>query len=158
MKMTNELVRNAVTENDREIINWRVMHAPREVVFEAWRNPEQLASWWGPNGFTNTFQTFEFEQGGQWEFVMHGPDGTDYKNKSEFTVIEAPERVVFKHLNGPHFQMTAIFEEVDANNTKLTWRMLFDTAKEFEMVKSYAVEGNEQNFDRLQALLLEQRG
>ncbi|REE56282.1 uncharacterized protein YndB with AHSA1/START domain [Paenibacillus taihuensis] len=156
--MTNELIRNAVTESDREIVNWRIMHAPREVVFEAWRNPEQLASWWGPNGFTNTFDTFEFKPGGDWEFVMHGPDGTDYKNKSQFIEIDAPERIVFKHLNGPHFQMTATLEEVDANNTKLTWRMLFDTAGEFEMVKSYAIEGNEQNFDRLQAVLQKLRG
>jgi len=83
---------------------------------------------------------------------MHGPDGVDYKNKSVFVEVVKPERIVFQHVSGPRFQVTATFAE-EAGKTRLTFRMLFETAAECAKVKVYAVEANEQNFDRLEAQL-----
>src|SRR6185369_4961866 len=65
---------------DREIITARVVNAPRELVWQAWTDPKHLAAWFGPHGFRNTFHEFAPKPGGHWRFVMHGPDGTDYKN------------------------------------------------------------------------------
>jgi len=138
--------------SDREIVTTRIIDAPRELVFKAWTDPEHLALWWGPKGFTNTFQEFDMRPGGVWRFVMHGPDGVDYKNKSVFVEIVRPERLVFRHVSGPQFQVTATFDE-QAGKTRLTFRMLFDTAAECANVKGFAVEANEQNFDRLEAQL-----
>ena len=90
--------------------------------------------------------------GGGWRFVMHGPDGVDYKNKSVFVEVAKPERIVFQHVSGPRFQVTATFAE-EAGKTRLTFQMLFETAAECAKVKVYAVEANEQNFDRLEAQL-----
>ena len=90
--------------------------------------------------------------GGVWRFVMHGPDGVDYKNKSVFVEVVKPERIVFQHVSGPRFQVTATFAE-EAGKTRLTFQMLFETAAECTKVKVYAVEANEQNFDRLEAQL-----
>jgi uncharacterized protein YndB with AHSA1/START domain len=90
--------------------------------------------------------------GGTWQFIMHGPDGVDYQNKSVFVEIVKPERIVFQHVSGPKFQVTATFEDLDGK-TRLTFRMLFETATEFDKVKTYAVEGNEQTFARLEAHL-----
>ena len=70
--------------SDREFANSRVFDAPPERVFRAWTDPNHLAQWWGPKGFTNTFEEFDLRPGGPWRFVMHGPDGTDYKNHSVF--------------------------------------------------------------------------
>jgi len=134
-----------------ELVTMRVMNASPTLIYEAWSNPENLAQWWGPNGFTNTFHEFDFRQGGLWEFVMHGPNGVDYPNKSEFVEI-APERIVLRHLCAPHFQLTATFEEVDGK-TRLTWRQLFENAATFNAVKNIAVPANEQNLDRLEAQL-----
>jgi hypothetical protein len=53
----------------------RVISAPRELVFEAFTEVRHLSRWWGPEGFTTT-RAFEFRVGGEWDFVMHGPDGT----------------------------------------------------------------------------------
>src|ERR1700730_9629904 len=64
---------------DREIVISRVINAPRELVFEAFTEVRHLSRWWGPDGFTTTTRAFEFRVGGEWEFVMHGPDGTDYQ-------------------------------------------------------------------------------
>src|SRR5207245_2372910 len=64
---------------DREIVISRVISAPRELVFEAFTEVRHLSRWWGPEGFTTTTRGFEFRVGGEWDFVMHGPDGTDYQ-------------------------------------------------------------------------------
>ncbi len=138
--------------SDREIVTTRVIDAPRELVFKAWTDPDHLVHWWGPKGFTNTFQEFDMRPGGIWRFVMHGPDGVDYKNKSVFVEVVKPERIVFRHVSGPQFQVTATFAE-QAGKTKLTFQMLFETAAECDKVKVYAVEANNQNLDRLEAQL-----
>jgi hypothetical protein len=69
-----------------------------------------------------------------------------------FVEIVKPERIVFQHVSGPRFQVTATFL-AQADKTRLTFEMLFETAAECEKVKAYAVEANEQNFDRLEAQL-----
>ncbi|MDB5085385.1 MAG: activator of Hsp90 ATPase 1 family protein [Bacilli bacterium] len=135
---------------ENELVTTRIFDAPRELVFEVWTKPEHLAQWWGPKGFTNTFQEFDFRPGGTWQFIMHGPDGVDYDNKSIFVEIVQPERIVFQNLSGPKFQVTATFEDFNGK-TRLNFHMLFDTAAEFDNVKTYAVEGNQQTFERLEA-------
>jgi uncharacterized protein YndB with AHSA1/START domain len=140
--------------SDREIVSTRDFRAPRELVFKAFSDPTWLVHWWGPKGFTNTFQMFDMRPGGFWRFVMHGPDGVDYENESVFVEIVKPERIVFRHLRPVHeFQMTVTFVEQDGK-TRLTWRMLFPSAAECDRAKMYVVDANEQNFDRLEAQLL----
>jgi uncharacterized protein YndB with AHSA1/START domain len=88
-----------------------------------------------------------------WRFVLHGPDGVDYKNESVFQEVVEPERIVFHHLRPMHrFQVAASFAD-EAGRTRLTWRMLFESVAECERVKSFVVEANEQNLDRLEAQL-----
>ena len=140
---------------DCEIISSRVLDFQRERVFQAFTDPGQLARWWGPNGFTNTFYEFDLRPGGTWRFVMHGPDGVDYPNHSVFVEVVPLERFVFHHLSGPEFQGSATFEDLNGR-TKVTFRQLFMKAAEFEQVKNMCVEANEQNFDRLSALLVGQ--
>jgi uncharacterized protein YndB with AHSA1/START domain len=53
--------------------------------------------WWGPEGFTTTTRAFEFRVGGEWDFVMHGPDGTDYQEWISWTEIAPPERIALLH-------------------------------------------------------------
>jgi uncharacterized protein YndB with AHSA1/START domain len=139
--------------NDKELVSARIFNSPRELVFKAWTDPKHLAEWWGPDGFRNTFHEFDLRPGGTWDFTMHGPDGTDYKNKNVFTEIVRPERIVFRHIELVHtFEVTATFDII-GEKTKLTFRMHFDDADEFEKVKSFIKEANEQNFDRLERKL-----
>jgi uncharacterized protein YndB with AHSA1/START domain len=137
---------------DREILSTRVFDYPPQRVFEAFRNPNELMCWWGPKDFTNSFQEFDLRPGGSWRFVMHGPDGKDYKNESMFVEVAPAERIVFDHLCNPKFRMTLTFEDL-AGKTRLHWRMLFETAAVCAAVKQYAPQANEQNFDRLAAQL-----
>jgi len=137
---------------EREIISARVVNAPRELVWKAWTDPQILARWWGPQGFTNTFHEFDLRPAGSWRFTMHGPDGADYPNASIFLEIVKPERILFNHVSSPAFQVTTTFES-QGTKTKITFHMLFPTAADCEKVKSFIPRANEQNFDRLEAQL-----
>jgi uncharacterized protein YndB with AHSA1/START domain len=139
---------------DRELVTSRVIYAPRERVFQAFSNPERLARWWGPRGFTSTFHEFDLRPGGAWRFVMHGPDGKDYANQSVFLDVVPPERVVFMHVSAPRFEMTITFA-AQGDSTVVGWRQLFETAAECRRIARFAVDGNEQNLDRLAAHLFE---
>ncbi|MBB6734596.1 SRPBCC family protein [Cohnella zeiphila] len=139
---------------EKEILSVRVFDAPREQVYEAWSNPERLARWWGPNGFTNTFDAFDWRPGGDWKFTMHGPDGVDYPNHNVFVEMVPFERIVLDHVVSPEFRVTATFENAEGG-TKLSFRQQFKHAEQFEPIKEICNDGNEQNFDRLGAVLAE---
>jgi uncharacterized protein YndB with AHSA1/START domain len=140
---------------DREIVVSRLFDAPRERVFAAWADPKHLAQWWGPNGFTTTTHTFDLRPGGVWRFVMHGPDGTDYKNRIVFIEVAEPNRIVYKHAGEEGdepvtFQTTVTFAD-EGGKTRLTMRAVFATAAErAEVVQKHgALEGAHQTIARL---------
>src|SRR5436189_119282 len=95
---------------DRELNISRLLNAPIELVWEVWTNPKHIKNWWGPNGFTNTITKMKVEPGGEWDLVMHGPDGTDYKNKSIYKEIVKHKKIVYEHISGPKFLATIEFE------------------------------------------------
>jgi len=138
---------------ERELTISRLLNAPRELVWEVWTKAEHIKNWWGPTGFTNTIFSMEVKPGGVWDFIMHGPDGTDYKNKSIYKEIIKPERIVFEHVS-PKFIATITFEEKNGK-TLLTWNMLFETKEQFEkVVKTFkADEGLKQNIVKLEDYL-----
>ncbi|WP_309640901.1 SRPBCC family protein [Flavobacterium sp.] len=139
---------------DRTIEIERTFHAPIELVWEVWTNPEHLKNWWGPNDFTNTISKMEVQPGGEWNLVMHGPDGTDYKNKSVFKEVIHHKKLVYDHISGPKFTATVVFES-RGNSTHIHWQMLFLSKKQLiEVVKKFnAAEGLKQNIEKLDAYL-----
>jgi uncharacterized protein YndB with AHSA1/START domain len=141
---------------DREIVATRLYDAPCALVWKAWTEPEHVGHWWGPNGFRTTIHEMNVRPGGVWRFVLHGPDGMDYRNECVFAAVREPSRLVWDHVSGPRFHATVRFEEV-AGGTKVTMRMRFDTAAERSHVaeKFGAVEGQKQTLDRLDAYLAE---
>jgi len=146
---------------DREIVISRVLNAPRELVWEAWTDPKHVVNWWGPNGFTTTIETMDVRPGGVWKHVMHGPDGTDYPNRSVFIEVVEPERIVFSHGGGreggpgAHFEATWTFDALEGNKTRATGRMVFESAADHErVVKEFgAIEGGHQTLGRLAGYL-----
>jgi uncharacterized protein YndB with AHSA1/START domain len=138
---------------ERQIVTIRVFDATVKEVFNAWKNPELLRRWWGPQGFTNTFHVFDARPGGLWKFTMHGPDGGHYHNESVFVEIDEPKRIVLDHISKPRFLLTADFEDQGNQTTKLIFQQLFETVDEYDKVKVFAVDANEENMDRLAAVL-----
>jgi uncharacterized protein YndB with AHSA1/START domain len=141
---------------DRELLITRTLNAPIDLVWEVWTNPEHIVNWWGPNGFTNTISTMDVVPGGQWNLVMHGPDGTDYVNKSTFKEVIPLKRISYEHFN-PHFTATIDFEAQGAK-THLTWHMLFDSAEILSAVATAhkVSEGLKQNVEKLSMYLANQ--
>jgi uncharacterized protein YndB with AHSA1/START domain len=119
-------------------------------VFGAFAEPSRLATWWGPDGFRNTFDICEFKPGGVWKFTMHGPDGTDYANESVFEEIEAARKVVVNHVCEPRFRLTVEFASCAAG-TLVTWVQVFEDAAVAEAVRHIVEPSNEQNLSRLAA-------
>jgi uncharacterized protein YndB with AHSA1/START domain len=124
----------------------------REAVFEAFANAKQLATWWGPSGFTNTFELFEFREGARWKFVMHGPDGSNHPNESVFLELQPPSRIVIQHVSQPHFVLTVTLA-VHSAGTEVTWHQAFEDAGFAARIRHIVEPANEQNLDRLTALL-----
>lgn len=130
----------------------RVLSATSRRVFAAFEQPDQLAKWWGPNGFTNTFEQFEFKPGGRWVFVMHGPDGTNYPNECVFREIQPDTRIVIEHVVAPRFRLTVTLTDC-AGKTCLGWVQEFETFELAARLRPICEPANEQNLDRLEALL-----
>jgi uncharacterized protein YndB with AHSA1/START domain len=150
-RLDSQLANMAITKP--EIVSTRIFSASRELVFQDFSDPNQLKHWWGPKGFTNTFHEFDLRPGGKWRFIMHGPNGTDFHNKTEFIEVAEPERIVFQHLEPIHrFQMTMSFDGLNGK-TQLTWRMRFESFKEQTVLRDFITAANEENFDRLAAHL-----
>lgn len=144
---------SAESRADREIVSARVFDAPREKVFEAFRDPLQLVQWWGPKDFTNTIHEFDLRPGGKWRITLHAPNGANYPNDKVFVEVVPPERVVFDHLEPMHhFRMMLLLAD-QRGKTHVTWHMLFESAAEVAKLKNFILEANEQNFDRLAAHL-----
>jgi uncharacterized protein YndB with AHSA1/START domain len=85
---------------------------------------------------------------------MHGPDGTDFKNKSVYKEVVKYEKLVYDHITGPKFQFTVTFQEKE-NKTLLTIQMLFETAEEKEnVIKVFKADvGLKQNMYKLEGYL-----
>ena len=145
---------------DREIVVSRVISASREVVFEAFTEVRHLSQWWGPEGFTTTTRAFDFRVGGVWDFVMHGPDGTDYQEWISWTEIAQPERIAMLHGASPDdpnaFQSALTFAP-DSAATRIEMRTVFPTVElRAEAVEKYhAIEGGRQTVANLAAYVLE---
>ena len=141
-----------VVSSECEILSSRLFRYPRTLMFRAWTEPELLARWWGPKGFTNTFDQFDLRPGGTWKFTMHGPEKGNYQNECVFFKIEEPTLIAWNRLSQPIFRVVATFEAED-RNTLLTFRMQFDTKEECDKIRKFVPDKNEENFDKLEAVL-----
>lgn len=138
---------------DREMHINRTFSVPVERMWEVWSKPEHISQWWGPNGFTNTFETMDLVEGGEWRFTMHGPDGKKFPNRSIFKEVIPKQKIRFEHFN-PHFITTVLFK-AKGNETEVDWTMQFDSAEMRDIIVHVhkADEGLKQNMEKLEAYL-----
>ncbi len=145
---------------DREIVISRVIDAPRELVFEAFSSLRHLSRWWGPEGFTTTTQSFEFRIEGEWNFVMHGPDGTDYSEWITWTEITPPERIAMRHgefRDDPNAFESVLAFALDGVATRIEMHTVFPTKelRDEAVEKYHAIEGGQQTLSKLASYLTE---
>ncbi|HKI05712.1 MAG TPA: SRPBCC family protein [Thermoanaerobaculia bacterium] len=135
----------------------REIPASPDQVFAAFSDPQRLARWWGPAGFTNTFNVCELKSGGRWSFVMHGPDGKNYPNESVFAEVEPPRKVVVQHASEPKYLLTITLAP-SAGGTTVSWAQAFESAEMASRIERIVVPANEQNLDRLSSEVLRKPG
>ncbi|MCC6137951.1 MAG: SRPBCC domain-containing protein [Bdellovibrionaceae bacterium] len=148
----------AAKNNEIKII--RLYDAPVKMVWDAWTDPQQVAKWWGPRGFTLTTHSKELRPGGVWHYTMHGPDGTDYINKTKYFEVEKYARLVYDHggndERAPLFKVTVLFSEVKGK-TKMDMTMTLATAEAATEIKKHIKQaGGNSTWDRLAEYLEEE--
>src|SRR4051812_20821910 len=160
MRTTGRAAQAQSETADREIVISRVIDAPPELVFEAFTEVRHLSQWWGPEGFTTTTRSFEFRVGGEWDFVMHGPDGTHYREWITWTEIAPPERIALQH--GEYRGDPNAFESVlalarDGAATRIEMRTVFPSRelRDEAVEKYHAIEGGQQTVNNLAAYVAE---
>ncbi len=143
----------AVYEKPNEIRLTRVYDAPVKAVWDAWTDPQQVAQWWGPRGFTITTHSKDLRPGGHWNYTMHGPDGTDWPNTTTYLEVEKYAKLVYDHgateTTPPLFQVTVLFSE-QRGKTKMEMTMKLDSPdaaqRTREVIKKH---GGNSTWDRL---------
>lgn len=132
----------------------QIPYSPQQI-FAAFE-PTRLAKWWGPKGFTNTFDIFEFKNQGRWSFTMNGPDGKNYTNENRFEEIQLDRKVIVRHVSEPKFVLT-IELVLTGQETLVKWDQLFENDEVAKSIKHICVPANEENLDRLAAEVLGDR-
>jgi uncharacterized protein YndB with AHSA1/START domain len=159
----SEMGRGALAQSataDREIVISRIIDAARALVFEAYTEVRHLSQWWGPEGFTTTTRSFEFRVGGGWDFVMHGPDGTDYQEWISWTEIAPPERIALLHgefRGDPNAFESILTFAPDGAATRIEMRAVFPTKelRDAAVENYHAIEGGQQTLGKLAAYVSE---
>ncbi len=142
------------TYTGRNFLISRTFDAPRDVVFKAWTEPEQLKQWFGPKGFKGFYGKQELRPGGMYHYGIQGPDGTKLWGRYIYKVIQAPERIeciqsfsdekggITRHPFSPNWpaEMYTIFEFKDESNNKttvtITWIPINPSDEEAKMFES----------------------
>jgi uncharacterized protein YndB with AHSA1/START domain len=142
-----------MSAKSNEIQITRVYDAPVQAVWDAWTDPEQVAQWWGPRGFTITTHSKDLRPGGHWAYTMHGPDGTDYENKTIYFEVEEGAKLVYDHGGNddrpPLFRVTVLFRETEGK-TEMDMTMTLATPEAARDIRKLIKQaGGNSTWDRL---------
>jgi uncharacterized protein YndB with AHSA1/START domain len=143
----------SVKNKPNEINITRIYDAPLRAVWDAWTDPEQVAQWWGPRGFTLTTHSKDLRPGGSWSYTMHGPDGVDYQNKTRYIEVENHSKLVYDHGGNddrpPLFRVTVLFSEIDGK-TRMEMSMALPTPEAADETRQFIKKaGGDGTWDRL---------
>ena len=140
----------------REIDIVRVFDAPRELVWRAWTDPDQIAAWWGPAGMHTPRESVEMDvrPGGVFRLTMVSDDnGAEFPSDMRFTAVEPIETLAFAWEGQ---------RGIGAGAATLTFRDLGDGRTELinhfagytnDVIQGFMVEGTNQQLDKLSAFL-----
>lgn len=127
----------------------RILNAPVELVWEAITDPDHISKWWGPDGFTITIGKMEVRPGGEWNLIMHGPDGTDYENRIIYKEVVKHKRLVLEYQTSPR-HVTTVELKAQGKQTMVRWHMTFESEEQIiQLIRDFKVDkGLEQNVER----------
>ena len=147
------------TMSEHTIVIERELDAPRELVWQVWTDPDEVAKWWGPEHFTTPREKIEFDlkPGGVCRITMVGPEGEEYSSDGHFGVVEPPQRLSFgeevtEHPMIESGETTIEFVDLGGGRTKVVVTSRMVAAAE---LPEMATLGWNSQLDKLVALLAE---
>ncbi|QHW29764.1 SRPBCC domain-containing protein [Paenibacillus rhizovicinus] len=167
--MSNNAMVSSV-ENDRVLVLERVFNAPRDLVFQMFKEAEHLKRWWGPKGWEIPVCIIDFRPGGVWHYCMKCVDenqghffGMESWGKGIYEEIVEPETIIytdyFSDADGtineamPSTLIKIEFHEQDGK-TKLVNRSEYASAEALQTVMDMGMlQGITETWDRLSELL-----
>lgn len=156
---------NEGTSTGHEMVITRLFDAPRELVWKAWTDPQQIAQWWGPHGFTNPLCEWDARPGGAILIHMRGPKGSPFDfimpMKGKFHEVLAPERLVFTgsaiedKMGNAQLEVhnTVTFAENNGKTTLTVYAKVVKVLPGAAQALAGMEEGWSQSLERLAALL-----
>ena len=147
-------------KSSNEIKITRLYDAPVKAVWEAWTDPEQVAKWWGPRGFTLTTHKKDTKTGGVWNYTVHGPDGTNYENSTNYLEVVPFRKLMYDHGGHadrpPLFRVTVLFSDAGNGKTKMDMSSTLPSPEAAaEMRALIKKAGGDSTWDRLAEFLEE---
>ena len=137
----------------KSILSKRIINASVEHLYHAYSNPDILIQWWGPHGFSNRFNEFNFVENGLWDYHMIDENGKEYHNQSIFKTILPNSKIIANHISAPLFEFEIDFIKITDKQTEVQFKMNFEDEVVYNALKDYVPEKNEENFDRLETIL-----
>jgi uncharacterized protein YndB with AHSA1/START domain len=164
-----ELQQFVESDGVQEFVTSRTFDAPRERVWKAWTEREQLMQWFGPKGFTMSAAKLDFRPGGSFHYCLRSADGKEMWGKFVYREIVAPERIVMvnsfsdkegnltRHPMSPTWPSemlttTTLTEEKGKTTVTIRWVPLHPTAEErktFDTSHDGMRQGWSGSFDQL---------
>jgi uncharacterized protein YndB with AHSA1/START domain len=141
-----------------ELVMTREFDAPRERVYAAYTDPEQVPKWWGEDGVTTVIDQLDTRKGGAWRYISRGAEGEEYAFNGVYHEVIAPERLVytfeFEGMPGHVLLETISFEELPDGRTRMIDHSVFQSVEDRDGMLSYGMEdGANESMNRLEALL-----
>jgi uncharacterized protein YndB with AHSA1/START domain len=125
------------TSSQDDLVITRVFKAPPALVFAAWTQPEHLAHWSGPQGFTTPHHEMDLRPGGRYRACLRSPEGVDHWVQGVYREIQPPARLVMTHAweneggrPGPETLITVTLTEEGPGRTRMDFRQTGFTSKE----------------------------
>lgn len=157
------------SQQKKELFITHLFNAPRELVFEAWTDPEKLIHWYAPDGCTIEFKSIDVKEGGSFHSCIHDPIHGDCWIKGIYKEVIFPEKLVFSMIltnadgqnvgatdagkpeDWPEEILTTVTFTSIGNQTKLS---IHQTVSEAEAKQTGAYQSWIKMFNRLETILL----
>ena len=142
----------------QQVLVSREFDAPRDLVFQAYTDPELVVQWLGPRRLVMTIEQWDFRDGGGWRYVHRDEDGTEYGFHGVFHGAGSPDGIVqtfeFEGYPGHVSLDTATFEDIGGGRTRVHLNSVFQSPADRDgMIQSGMEGGMNEGFARLDELL-----
>jgi uncharacterized protein YndB with AHSA1/START domain len=140
------------TTTAQEIEITRVYDAPRELVWRAWTEPEELVQWWGPSGWSTPLDTvtMEVRPGGTFRLTSISDEGAEMPVVGVYREVVEPERLVLEeppeHAWHEGSGSRVTFTDLGEGRTEVALRATIQTTDEMRVNAERGMNGT---LDRL---------